>query len=168
MASAKVRVGIKGGQKLDAALTRILQKLGADKGVVSVGFLENAKYSGQIINNKAGKPVKRQAGLSIAQAAFWNEFGTKRAPPRPFFRGMIADKSPAWGGQMAKILKATQYDKKRTLGLMGELIQGQLRKSIQDFTSPPLAAYTIEQKGFDKPLIDTQGMQDNVDYKVTT
>lgn len=163
---ASVKVSVKGGQRANVVLKRISQKLGSGKGFVAVGFLDSAKYSGQVTRNKAGKLVKRQAGLPIAQAAFWNEFGTKRAPPRPFFRGMIQEKSPNWGAQMAKVLKATNYDGPKTLALMGNLLQGQLRQAIQDFTTPPLAQFTIDQKGFDKPLIDTQGMQDNVDYEV--
>lgn len=74
-------------------------------------------------------------------------------PPRPYFRTMIKDKGPTWPAAMAKLLKSDDYDAKKTLGLMGELIKGQLQDSIKALTSPPNAASTVRAKGFSKPLI---------------
>lgn len=34
--------------------------------------------------------------LPVAQVAFWQEFGTKMAPPRPFFRPAVADNKTKW------------------------------------------------------------------------
>jgi hypothetical protein len=34
--------------------------------------------------------------LPVAQVAFWQEFGTKTAPPRPFFRPAVADNTTKW------------------------------------------------------------------------
>lgn len=161
---AAKEVTLTGGDKLAKHLAETMRKLGI-AGHVRVGFLENATYPGSS-KNQAGKLVKHVSGLKVAQVAFWNEYGTTKAPPRPFFRNMIAKESPKWGDQIGKILKATGGDSKKALALMGENIKGQLVKSIVDFTSPPLAAYTIEKKGFDKPLIDTGVMQRAVDYEV--
>ena len=87
-------------------------------------------------------------------------------PPRPFFRQMIAANGKSWGPEMAKLLRADDFDPLKALAQMGALIAGQLVKSIQGFTSPPNAPSTIRRKGFAKPLIDTGLMWQSVDYSV--
>lgn len=120
------------------------------RGSVEVGFLEGATYPD---------------GTPVAAVAFWNEYGSS-GPPRPFFRTMIAKESPDWPAKMAKLAIATQYNGAKTLALMGEDIEGALKQSINDLTSPPLAESTIKRKGFDKPLIDTAHMINSTGYRV--
>jgi hypothetical protein len=152
-------LSISGGGKLTAHLAKIAAKLSGG-GAVKVGFLEGATYPAD-----ADKPDT--AALPVAQVAFWNEFGTSRAPPRPFFRSMIADKSPEWGRQMGAVAKANDYDGTKTLQLMGEGVKDQLVTSINEFSEPALAPATVARKGFDKPLIDTGVMIRNVDYELS-
>ena len=140
--------------KVARKLKEIVDKMGGD--TLKVGFLEGATYSD---------------GTPVASVAFWNEFGTTRAgeerqPPRPFFRTMVAEKSPTWPAQMAQLAKSTGYDGPRVLALMGEQIEGDLKESINKFTDPPLAPSTIKAKGFDKPLIDTSHMVNSTGYEV--
>jgi len=105
--------------------------------------------------------------LYVAQVAFWNEFGTVRSPPRPFFRGMIERESPGWGTLMAKRLKANRYDAARTLDQMGSTINDQLRQSIVDLTSPPNSPFTIAMKGgASKPLVDSGQMLNSSSWEV--
>ncbi len=118
---------------------------------VRVGFLDRATYPD---------------GTLVAQVAFWNEVGTKRAPPRPFMRSMIASKSPRWGIALGLALKRTRYDARAALRIMGEGISGQLVQSIVNWSDPPNAPSTVAAKGFNKPLIDTGLMQRSVDYQV--
>jgi len=120
-------------------------------GTVKVGFLEGATYPD---------------GTPVAAVAFWNEFGNGSAPPRPFFRGMIAEEKPSWPGKVEAIAKATDYDGEKILKLMGEDIQGALIQSINDFTTPALAQSTIDRKGFDKPLIDTGHMVNSTGWEL--
>lgn len=155
---AAVTLDIQGGEKLQRRLAEISNQLSRGKGV-RVGFLEKATY-----------PVtkKHKGRLHVATVAFWNEFGTIRSPVRPFFRTAIAKGSPQWGEQMAKIARATDYNGKRTLGLMGELIKDQVQQSINTWKSPPNAPSTIKRKGFNAPLRDTMVMLRSVDYEVIT
>lgn len=87
-------------------------------------------------------------------------------PPRPFFRGMIAKNKGQWGTQMGKVIKATGYDSTAALGLMGELVQGQLQESIRDFSDPANAKSTVAQKGFDDPLVGSGHMLNSTGYEV--
>lgn len=143
-----------GGKKLEAYLAKIAKQ--ADKSAtLRVGFLEGATYPD---------------GTSVPMVAAIQEFGapSKGIPPRPFFRGMIAEKKDTWGPAIGNLMKANQYDAEKTLGQAGAGIKGQLQQSIKDLTSPPLAPSTVAAKGFDKPLIDTGHMLNSVDYDVKT
>lgn len=93
-----------------------------------VGFLEGATES---------------TGVPTAMAAFWNEFGTKTAPPRPFFRNMIAKHGDEWPGQISALLANNGMDAKRSLEAMAEIIKGELRQSIIDTNAPPLSPITL-------------------------
>lgn len=150
---ARVDVTISGGDKLGPKLRELAAKL--TKGEVRVGFLEKATYP-----SAPGKST-----LHVAQVAFWNEFGTTRAPARPFFRNTVSAKSPAWGEDMAKIAKAVGLDTVKILRLMGERIKDQLVTAITEWPADN-APSTEAAKGFNKGLIHTTTMQRAVDYEV--
>lgn len=141
-----------GGDALEAKLQELAERLGDGK-LLRVGFLEGATYP---------------EGESVPMVAAANEFGDPghNRPPRPFFRNMIAQKSPEWGEDIGKIALAVDYDASRLFPLMGERIKGQLQESIREFTEPALAQSTIDRKGFNKPLIETSHMLNSVDYEV--
>ena len=108
----------------DAVTAKLKDLAARAHGSVQVGFIENDQ----------------------APIAFWNEFGHKGrfpAPPRPFFRTMVSEKSPQWPGMMASYLQRSGMDGHKTLAFMGEEIEGELKQSITDFTSPPLSPTTL-------------------------
>ena len=147
-----------GGKGLEAALARIQRQL-TSAASVEVGFLETARYDD---------------GTSVALVALVNEFGHTRIhpnqPARPFFREMIAKESKHWAEDASTALKAHDYSAKAALGEMGMEIKAELRLSINELVSPPLAPSTIAAKGFDKPLIgggpSGGRMRDSVDFVV--
>lgn len=137
-------------------VARVLREIGENiskAATLRVGFLEGATYPD---------------GRSVAMVASIQEFGAPRAgiPPRPFFRNMIAAKSPEWPEAIGALLKANNYDLAATYAKAGEAIAGQLRQSIVDTNSPALAESTVRRKGFSKPLVDTGHMLNSVDYEV--
>lgn len=136
------------GDGLAAALKGISAKMSSS---VEVGFLEGATYPD---------------GTPVASVAFWNEYGNGSAPPRPFFRTMIEKEKESWPGKLAAAYKATGGDGDKALALVGEDIDGALKQSINDFSSPALAQSTIDRKGFDKPLIDTGHMINSTGSRV--
>lgn len=136
------------GDGLEKALKEIAEKC---NGSVEVGFLDGATYPD---------------GTPVAAVAFWNEYGTESAPPRPFFRQMIETEKDTWGPKLAAAYKHTKGDGRAALALVGEDIDGALKQSINDFTTPALAPSTIASKGFDKPLIDTAVMINSTGSKV--
>jgi hypothetical protein len=143
---------IKGGSKLDSALTEIAAKI-SRPATLKVGFLSGASYPD---------------GTSVALVAAVQEFGapSRGIPSRPFFRNMIAAKSPGWPAAVAVNLKAKNYDVDATLRIVGTGIKEQLQDSIRTFEGAPLAPATVAAKGFDKALIDTGTMLNSVDFTV--
>lgn len=137
-----------GGDKLAKVLANIADRM---EGSVKVGFIGGATYPD---------------GTPVAQVAFWNEYGTTTAPPRPFFRTMIANESPGWGVMMSKGAKHFDYSGAEVLKFMGLKISEQLQQSIVGWRDPGNSPATIAAKGFDKPLIDTGHMQNSITYAV--
>lgn len=145
---------IRGGEKFERTL-REMARLLKGEAALRVGFLEKARYPD-------GKPVAMIAAIQ--------DFGAPRAgiPPRPFFRNMIAKKSPEWPAAIAELLKKHRYNVAAALDEAGAAIAGQLRQSIVDTNSPPLKPATIRRKGFAKPLVDTGHMLNSIDHEVKT
>ena len=113
---------IKLAANVAARLEAIARKMGG--GTVSVGFLEGKE----------------------ASIAFWNEFGhggNFPAPARPFFRRMVARESGEWPAKMGALVKATNYDGHKVLGIMGEDIAGAITQSIFDLSEPALSPTTL-------------------------
>lgn len=140
---------ISGGDKVEKILAELAEKM---HGSLDVGFLEGATYPDD--------------GMPVAQVAFWNEYGTSRAPARPFFRTTIEEKSDEWADRLARAAKHYDYDAPTVLKAMGESIKEDIQTSIIGWTDPRNADSTIAKKGFNKPLIEDGHMRDSVDYRV--
>ena len=145
-------VELSGGNKLEAALAEISKNV-TKKATLSVGFMGGATYPN---------------GTLVALVAAIQEFGApaRNIPPRPFFRNMIASKSEEWGPALGQLLVNNDYNSDRSLSTLGLGIEGQLKQSIVDTNSPPLAPSTVARKGNDKPLIDTGHMLNSITSKV--
>lgn len=155
MATKLVEGSLEGGQKLDKYLRGLAMRLGQG-GEARIGFLEGATYPAE------------DGGLPVAQVAFWDEYGTTKQPPRPFFRNMIEDQAPTWARKLGVAVRYSNYRPRQALEIVAADIKGHLVESINLLQDPPLAAYTIEKKGFSKPLIDTAVMVRSVSWVVTT
>jgi len=164
---AEVALSISGGAAMQAALNGIAQRLSRGRSV-KVGFLASATYPVRRQSAKSARKAQRKAAvaLHVAQVAFWNNFGTSRSRPRPFFTNTIATKSPTWGSDMAKIAVAVNYDGARIMALMGQRIKDQLVDSIAAWPADN-APSTVAKKGFNHGLIQDGTMQRSPDYEVS-
>jgi hypothetical protein len=118
---------ITGGEKLNTYLADLAKKV-ATPATLEVGFPEGG--------------TTYPDGTNVSTVAFWNEFGTSKAPARPFFRNMVAKNADSWGPQVAAALKATDYDPTKALGMVGQVIEGELAQSIVDTNDPPNSPVT--------------------------
>lgn len=139
---ATMSLDLKGGDGVKSQLEFYGRNI-VKGGLLKVGYFENAKYPD---------------GTSVAQVAFWQEFGNKRIPPRPTFRPMIAKHSSTWGKAFGKLLHFTKFDVKKALALMGKGIKDQLVESIVNTPQPQLSNITLmlrKMKDEDPQLVVT-------------
>ena len=143
---------LKGGQKLEATLKRLAEKV-SNPGTLRVGFLRGATYPD---------------GTSVAMVAAIHNFGAPAAniPPRPFFSNVVARGRKTWGKAIGAILESVDYDAKKALTQMGEGIKGEVQAEITSGSFAPLKPSTVRRKGFSKPLVDTSHMLNSVDYEI--
>jgi hypothetical protein len=119
-----------------------------------------------------GVHPESKTGATIAEIAFWNEFGTheetiEAIPARPFLRTGIRDardtitkiislgfKQMALGNMTADTLNK----------LIGEAAVAAIQNKITSLSSPPNASSTIRAKGSSNPLIDTGAMKQHITW----
>lgn len=118
-----------GGKGMEAHLAKLIKQLDKPQ-TLRVGFLEDAKYPDE-------------AHTPVAQVAAWLNFGTKTAPPRPFFSDMVAAKSPAWADKLGRLMVLNDGDIEKSLGQMGEGIKAQLQAALVELDAPALSKITL-------------------------
>ena len=102
-------------------------------------------------------------GVDLVDIAVFNEFGTSRAPARPFIRGAFDEKQRDLTRLKARLwnqVLAGRLDTRRALGLLGQTHEDQIKVFMTELRTPANEASTIAaktragRKG-DNPLIDT-------------
>lgn len=81
-------------------------------------------------------------GKSVAQVAFWNEFGTNKFPPRPFMRNAINENKDKWVETLLRLLKSGLSTEK-ALGNLGEQMVNDIRQSIISGEFEPNSEVTL-------------------------
>jgi hypothetical protein len=98
---------------------------------VRVGWFETSKY---------------EDGTPVAYVASIQEFGWGPIPPRPFMRSTEAARKQEWAGVAGKLAKAVVNDKMTpdvAAEQIGQLVSGDIRKTISQIKAPPLALSTL-------------------------
>jgi len=132
------------------SLSAALSKYKDMNASVRVGVLENATYPD---------------GTPVAMVAFWNEYGTRTSPVRAFFRTTVSENKKNWVLSVQNLMKI-HNDPKQVMGLIGVHMQEQIVQSINTWSDPPNAPYTIAKKGFDKPLVERGIMMRSIKSEV--
>lgn len=111
------------------------------------------------------KDAGEEDGQSIAAIAAYNEYGTDNIPSRSFMRSTFDEQQVKLKAVIKKqhslILKG-ERTVKRSLGLIGEYMEGAIKKKITDLKTPPNKPATIRAKGSSNPLIDTGRMRASI------
>lgn len=135
-------------------------------------------------------------GLSVAEIAIFNEFGTKTIPERGFMRAAAAELAPTMATLGARLLGLFIQGKvsiDQALDQMGLKAQSVIKRTIRDWSKPPNAPSTIRAKArktgrdkldkakskgkgaeskllaqYDNPLEDTGQMRNSVQYEKVT
>lgn len=169
----------------DLGEARIRRQIEELKGVargphVNVGVLEEAG------NHDGGD------GLTVADVAVFNEFGTSRSPERAFMRTTaksITTKMIALGQSLLSSYIAGKVTLDAALDRMGLTVQAAIKRTIRDWEEPPNAESTIRAKArktgrekidraankgreaelvalakYNNPLEDTGQLRNSIDY----
>ena len=131
---------------------------------VLIGFQEGSVTKSQTKGNR-----HKKGGLSQAQIAAENEFGSSTIPARPFMSTSFDENrqkiNNAIAGEYDKIIDG-EGTVKRSLNLIGLLGVDLIQQKIRAIHYPPNSARTIAEKGSSKPLIDFGQMIQSVRSKV--
>ena len=148
-----------------AALSEQIKALKQLDGLqVEAGWFETARY-------QAGPKVNpKMVGMPVATIARFNEFGTRRAPARPFMRLAYKEflsTKEALQKKVARQMIAGKADPEKAMKQIGLFMEGCIVNSIKNGGWAPNAPSTVKKKGFDTPLIDSGQMWQTVASKVS-
>lgn len=149
----------------DMGFDRIIKDLSElQKYSVVVGVQEGTLTHVEVRNGR-----KQKAGISIAQYAAQNEFGTRTIPERSFMRTAF-DENINTIERFAAIQIGLVIDGESSIrqafGLIGQAMQGMIQRKIRQINSPPNSPRTIAEKGSSKPLIDFGQMIASIRYAI--
>ena len=150
MSRKRGTVFTRGGEVFDQMVREASKGIGGVD--VDAGFLPGATTQ--------GKPV--------AAVAAFNEYGSANVPARPFFRTALEAVQRDIRNVVANGLRANGAvagSEDALMSTIGETITEAIRVSIEKWSSPGNAPYTIKKKGFDNPLIHTGAMMGAVDWQ---
>lgn len=117
---------------------------------------------------KSGNHDEAQ-GLTVADVASFNEFGTETIPERSFIRSTVDLKFNSYVEksrmlQSKCVLQALSV--KKALSVLGELIRADIINTINSGVEPENAPSTIASKRSSKPLIDSGQLKQSINYEI--
>lgn len=81
----------------------------------------------------AGEHNNSNTGATVAEIAWWQEFGTKRNPPKPFLRPTLKTNEQKYRDLMKRLIKEMLWGKMkadRAQGLIGLQVQRDIQATI--------------------------------------
>lgn len=130
------------------------------------GELENVEVQAGWLGN-----VNEENGTPVAYVATIHEFGSpaQGIPPRPMLEPTMQNNKDAYIKFLRLATKQVQngdMSGQDAMDTLGELVRGDIQKTITEIKTPALKPETIKRKGFDKPLIDSSTMINAVTHEV--
>ena len=125
-----------------------------DKAVVKTGIQSNAGEN---------------EGVSIAEYAAFNEFGTRTIPERPFMRKTFDDNLANYNKLIERLFKGMlggKLDSKMAFKILGQQTEDDMKNTIMTGNFKSNADSTVAKKGSSRPLIDTGTMRNSIRYEV--
>jgi hypothetical protein len=121
-----------------------------------------------VLGSKASEKHE-DSDATVADVATWNHFGTSRIPARPFLTIAMERQRAEITKTFARIANGVALEKltvEQGLGLMGETLVGEVKRTIAEGVPPANAPATIERKGSSTPLVDKGQLRGAVTYEV--
>jgi hypothetical protein len=112
---------------------------------------------------KKGQRETVDQNLTVAQVAFYNEFGTSKIPERSFLRSVFRKKNREITLAANRIL---MNDPDKFYEMIGQFVLTQMKMQISNNIPPALKPETIRRKGSSTALVDTGQLRTALTYRV--
>lgn len=129
--------------------------------------LKNKSIEAGVLSNAGDN---QETGTLIAEYAYYNEYGTKHIPARPFMSMTFDEQNSNWVKSLDSILEKlvnnNNVDIEKSISLVGEQVVNDIKEKITSNIPPALKTSTIKRKKSSKTLIDTGNMRDSINFKI--
>jgi hypothetical protein len=117
-----------------------------------------------------GEHPNADAGQTIAEIAWWNEFGTPSAkrpiPARPFLRSTMAENKKEYfkiQAQLMRLILTGKIPSRQASAILGMKVQADIQNKIVALRVPPNKDMTKDLKGGkSNPLIDSGHLKNHI------
>lgn len=107
----------------------------------------------------------RPDGLSNAQVAMENHYGTDAIPARPFLDVGVEAVIPQMNSTFEREMKKSGNAEQALVNMAGVALDGVVDRIDNTYT-PPNSPETIKRKGSSHPLIDTGEMRRSISWEI--
>lgn len=118
---------------------------------------------------KSTPPREDTDDVTMAEVAFFNEFGTRTIPERSFLRATVDKNREKYFRIHEKLIDSFylgQANARVALGLLGEQAKADVQATITAGVPPPNADVTAERKKSSKTLVDTGALRQSITYEI--
>lgn len=144
----------------------IERKTPSNKGVEQLAKAKGAFVKVGILSG-TGEHPKGKHGQTIAEIGWWNEFGTKNIPARPFLRTALYENIKRYRGLFKTVIKNVLLKRisvDQAVFVIGEAAKADVQAKIVSLKTPPNRPITIKRKGSSNPLIDTGALRQHINW----
>jgi hypothetical protein len=145
----------------------LVRKTPVGKGVKDAS--KRVGNKGVFVGILKGTGIHPNSNATYAEIAWWNEFGTKFIPSRPFLRPTIKQATKSYKPIMKDLLKQVMLKKMSAIkaaGILGLKAQSDVQKAMVSLKTPANAESTKARKGSSNPLIDTGALRQHINWIV--
>lgn len=153
-------------------IIRKIKSLESSGAVANIGILaKDAGKPKQGLKKVGKKYIKvTMQGITLGEAATFNEFGTHFTPERSFIRSTFDEKSGEWSKSFEKLLEQVVFSNQSiewALSVISEQIQSDIKSKIIEISKrKDNSQATVKRKGKNTPLIASRELFSSIDYEV--
>lgn len=122
-------------------------------------------------NPKEDVDGSKSPDTTLAEVAWWNEFGTKHIPERSFVRSTTDESRRKIASMKRRLARGMTKPRPtmtpaKSLEVLGQFMQGRIVAKINALRTPPNAPSTIRRKKSSNPLVASKQMAQSIQYEV--
>lgn len=110
-----------------------------------------------------------EAGVTVADVATWNYFGTSNIPARPFIAIAFQRHRDQLTNINARIVRGVmegKIDARQGYELAGQNAVAVIQETLAEHVPPPNSPRTIAAKGSSMPLVDTGQLRASLNFEI--